>query len=114
MTLEIQKLANYLLVVALVLAPVGTSWAFQNDVADHGAHSEVSMAMDSDGAAETECCCSEDACVLKGCDPCNSVNPMVPVPDFVARILQIQAHNLSLGSNFDKLKLTPLLHPPRA
>ena len=113
MTSKFRKITKHLLVAALVLTPVRATLTFQDDVIDHTVHSNMSMAMDSADAAEAECCCSEDACVLKGCDSCNSVNPTVLAPDYVARILKIQVNKLSLNSDFDNLKQTPLLHPPR-
>ena len=103
MTSEIRKITHYLLIAALVLAPVRATWAVQNDVTNHTVHSNMSMAMDSADAAEAECCCSEDACVLKGCDSCNSVNPMVLAPDYVARILKIQVNKLSLNVTVRRL-----------
>ena len=119
MTSKFGKITKHLLVAALVLTPVRASLTFQNDVIDHTVHSNMSMAMDSADSVDSidvavaEFCCSEDACKSEGCDPCNLVNPMVPETECVARIVQFQTHYLSLANEFDNLRLTPLLHPPR-
>ena len=113
MTSEIRKFTKILLIALLVLTPVRATWAFQDDTTDHTGHSNITMAIDSAGAAEIENCCTQGNCMSFDCEPCGSANPIVPMSMYVAETQQSKTNNSSLDSDFYNLTLTPLLHPPQ-
>ncbi|MFT5116159.1 MAG: hypothetical protein ACI9H8_002496 [Lysobacterales bacterium] len=113
MTHQLLKIVIFLTIAMLIVSPLRANWAQKTDSDAHSGHADMVMTTQIETFTESESCCSDNGCMLKSCDTCNLVNPVLCITAFDLSHSELPFFSFSVDTGFSDPFSKPLLHPPK-